>query len=282
MLFPAFLSSRFLLSRREVTGEVAEDMKVVILAGGRGTRLSEETAVRPKPMVEIGGHPMLWHIMKGYAHFGVREFVLAIGYKGEVIKDFFVRYQVSSSDLVVDLKSGRITYEHPSPIDWQVSLIDTGEETETGGRLHRLADRLRPGGTFMMTYGDGLADINISTLLDFHRRHGRLATLTAVRPPARFGTMRFDGDQVAEFMEKPQTGEGWINGGFYVFEPGVLDYIPDNQTILERSPLERLAHDGQLMAYRHEGFWQCMDTIRDKVRLEALWQGGSPPWRIWA
>lgn len=257
-------------------------MKVVILAGGRGTRLSEETTVKPKPMVEIGNHPIVWHIMKGYAHFGFKDFVLALGYKGDIIKDYFVRYQAANSDITVDLKAGRIAYEQESPVDWRVSLIDTGESTETGGRLHRLAPRLKQDGAFMLTYGDGVSDINLNSLLEFHRKHGRLATVTAVRPPARYGTMRFDGDQVVEFQEKPQTGEGWINGGFYVFEPGVLDYIPDDQTILERAPLERLAQDGQLMAYRHEGFWQCMDTVRDKVRLETLWEGGSPPWKSWA
>jgi len=256
-------------------------MKVVILAGGRGTRLTEETTIKPKPMVEIGGHPIVWHIMKGYAHFGFKDFVLALGYKGDVIKDYFVRYQAANSDITVDLKAGRVTYEQESPVDWRVSLIDTGESTETGGRLHRLAPRIRPDGTFMMTYGDGVSDINLKSLLEFHRKHGRLATVTAVRPPARYGTMRFDGDQVVEFQEKPQTGEGWINGGFYIFEPGVLDYIPEDYTILERAPLERLAQDGQLMAYRHEGFWQCMDTVRDKVRLETLWESGSPPWRLW-
>jgi glucose-1-phosphate cytidylyltransferase len=256
-------------------------MKVVILAGGRGTRLTEETTIKPKPMVEIGSHPILWHIMRGYAQAGFKDFILALGYKGDIIKDYFVRYQAMNSDLSVDLKTGQVTCEHPSPIDWKVSLIDTGESTETGGRLHRLAPRLQDGGTFMMTYGDGVTDLNIAKLLEFHRRHGRLATVTTVRPPARYGTMRFDGHRVVEFMEKPQTGEGWINGGFYVFEPGVLEYIPDDQTILERMPLERLAQDGQLMAYQHEGFWQCMDTVRDKVRLETLWQSGAPPWKIW-
>lgn len=257
-------------------------MKVVILAGGRGTRLTEETTIKPKPMVEIGGHPIVWHIMRGYAQAGFKDFVLALGYKGEVIKDYFVRYQAMNSDLSVDLKTGLVTCEQPSPIDWKVSLVDTGESTETGGRLHRLAPRLQGGGTFMMTYGDGVTDLNIARLLEFHRSHGRLATVTTVRPPARYGTMRFEGQRVVEFMEKPQTGEGWINGGFYVFEPGVLDYIPNDQTILERTPLERLARDGQLMAYQHEGFWQCMDTVRDKLRLETLWESGAPPWKTWA
>jgi len=256
-------------------------MKVVILAGGRGTRLSEETTIKPKPMVEIGGHPILWHIMKGYAHFGFKDFILALGYKGDVIKDYFVRYQSAYSDITVDMKAGRVAYEQESPVDWRVSLIDTGESTETGGRLHRLASRLGKDGSFMMTYGDGVSDINLKALVEFHRKHGRLATVTAVRPPARYGTMRFEGDQVVEFQEKPQTGEGWINGGFYIFEPGVLDYIPEDHTILERAPLEQLARVGQLMAYRHEGFWQCMDTVRDKVRLETLWEGGIPPWKIW-
>lgn len=256
-------------------------MKVVILAGGRGTRLSEETVVKPKPMVEVGGRPILWHIMQGYAHHGFNEFVVALGYKGELIKDYFLRYQAANCDLTIDLKNGEVDYEQPSPLDWRVRLVDTGEATETGGRLRRLDGCLRPEGTFMMTYGDGVTDLDIGALLKFHRRHGRLATVTAVRPPARYGTMRFDGERVTEFMEKPQIGEGWINGGFYVFESGVLDYITEDCTILERGPLERLAADGQLMAHRHDRFWHCMDTIRDRVRLESLWSSGSPPWKTW-
>lgn len=257
-------------------------MKVVILAGGRGTRLAEETAVIPKPMVEIGGHPILWHILQGYAAHGFKDFVLALGYKGSVIIDYFLQYKYRHSDLLVNMAGGAVQYEKAAPVDWNVRLIDTGLDTDTGGRVLRLAPYLRGGGTFMLTYGDGVSNVDLKALLAFHRRHGKLATVTAVRPPARYGTMKFEGDQVVEFLEKPQTGEGWINGGFYVFEPGILDYFKDDLTILEREPLERLAADGQFMAYRHDGFWQCMDTIRDRKRLETLWESGAPPWKTWS
>lgn len=256
-------------------------MKTVILCGGMGTRLSEETHRKPKPMVEIGGRPILWHIMKIYAQGGFREFVLALGYKGEMIKDFFINYHPHTSDVTVDLASGRAAYRNFRAENWVVHLINTGLHSMTGGRLHRLEEMLRPGGTFMLTYGDGLADVHIQNLMRFHREHGRLATVTAVRPPARFGGISINDNQVLEFKEKPQTGEGWINGGFFVFEPAVFDYLHGDATVLEEDPLEKLARDGQLMVYQHAGFWHCMDTLRDRNVLEAMWQKGEAPWKIW-
>ncbi len=256
-------------------------MKTIILAGGLGTRLSEETSVRPKPMVEVGGYPILWHIMKIYAHYGFKDFTIALGYKGEFIKDYFIRYFALHSDITVNLGTGGVKYHDSDLPDWNVQMIDTGDNTLTGGRLHRLQSHLEKDGTFMLTYGDGVADLDINKLLEFHKSHGKLATLTTVRPPARFGTMTFDGNEVKEFQEKPQTGEGWINGGFFVLEPEVFNYLNGDETILEREPLERLAADGQLMAYKSENFWQCMDTLRDKNRLEELWQEGQAPWAVW-
>ena len=232
-------------------------MKVAILAGGAGTRLAEETEVRPKPMVEIGGRPILWHILSIYARAGFREFLVACGYQGERIHEYF-RLQ---------------------PTDWSVELVATGRDTMPGGRVLRLRPFLGEG-TFLLTYGDGLADLDVRELVAFHRAHGKLATVTAVRPPSRFGALNLDGDSVREFSEKPQAAEGWINGGFFAFEPGVFDYLAGDGTILEREPLERLAAEGQLMAYRHEGFWQPMDTLREKELLESLWQSGSAPWSI--
>ena len=255
-------------------------MKVIILAGGLGTRLSEETQFKPKPMVEIGGLPILWHIMKIYAFHGFKEFVLALGYKGEVIKDYFVNYHRYSSDIIVNLATGQVSCANATAEDWLVHLINTGEESMTGGRLHRLEKLLRPEGTFMLTYGDGIADLDIKALLAFHRNHGRLVTITAVRPQARFGGILFNGDKVIDFKEKPQTGEGWINGGFFVMEPKVFDYFHGDATVLEEDPLETLARDGQLMAYKHQGFWHCMDTLRDRNSLEAMWRGGRAPWRV--
>ncbi len=255
-------------------------MKAVILAGGLGSRLSEETDVRPKPMVEIGGRPMLWHIMKHFAHHGIDEFVVALGYKGEVIKRHFVDVIGVDGSLSVFLKERRVERPDPSTEDWVVHLVETGVETITGGRLKRLRAWLEDE-TFMMTYGDGVCDVDLGRLVAFHRAHGRLATVTVVRPPARFGALQIDGDQVLRFSEKPQTGEGWINGGFFVLEPGVFDYIEGDQTHWEREPLERLAEDGQLMAYRHESFWLCMDTLRDKRALDALWASGHAPWKVW-
>ena len=256
-------------------------MKTVILAGGMGSRLSEETQVKPKPMVEIGGIPILLHIMKIYARYGYRDFIIALGYRGESIKNYFINYPILSSDVTVHLKEGRVEFTNSMVEDWIVRLMDTGEMSMTGGRLHRLEQMLRPAGTFMLTYGDGVADIDISALVAFHRRHGKLATVTAVRPPARFGTMAFDGEQVVNFQEKPQTGEGWINGGFFVFEPTVFDYLHGDETVLEKEPLERLAADGQLMSYKHEGFWQPMDTIRDRDFLNEQWRSGRAPWKTW-
>lgn len=253
-------------------------MKTVILCGGLGTRLAEETQLKPKPMVEIGGRPMLWHIMKIYERYGHTDFTLALGYKGEVIKDYFLNYHARQSDLTVHLKSNRIQYTNPTAEDWIVSLIDTGAQTLTGGRLLRLKQHLYEGGTFMLTYGDGVADVDIRSLLEFHRSHGRVATVTAVRPSARFGGLRIGDGQVLDFMEKPQSGEGWINGGFFVFEPKIFDYLSGDDTVLERSPLESLSHNGQLMAFEHAGYWQCMDTIRDRDALEEIWRSGRAPW----
>jgi glucose-1-phosphate cytidylyltransferase len=255
-------------------------MKVVILAGGFGTRLTEETAVRPKPMVEIGGRPILWHIMKHYAHYGFKEFFIALGYKGEVIKRYFLDYYMLSGSMTINLSNGDVQVHDKGCEDWIVHLIDTGLHTLTGGRVNRLEPWLKDK-TFMVTYGDGVSDIDLHSLLRFHRSHGRLATVTAVRPPARFGGLIFDGDLVAEFTEKPQIGEGWINGGFLVFEAGVFDYLEGDDTSLEAHTLERLAADGQLVAYRHDRFWQCMDHLRDVRLLESLWQSGNPPWKVW-
>jgi glucose-1-phosphate cytidylyltransferase len=232
-------------------------------------------------MVEVGGMPILWHIMKLYDRHQIADFVLALGYKGEIIKDYFLHYHQRMSDITVKLASGKVTYANASAEDWSVSMVDTGLHTMTGGRLLRLEHLLRPHGTFMLTYGDGVADIDLTALLAFHRAHGRLATVTAVRPAARFGTMLFDGDRVAEFREKPQIGEGWINGGFFVFESGVFDYIDSDATILEETPLERLSEDGQLMSFRHEGFWQCMDTLRDRDYLDGEWVRGTAKWKVW-
>ncbi len=256
-------------------------MKVIILAGGHGTRLAEETSLRPKPMVEIGGKPILWHIMNSYAAHGFKDFLVACGYKGEVIKEYFHKIFLHSSDYIVDLQDGSVEVVNPSRIDWRVGLIDTGLDSMTGGRIRRLQP-WTDAATFMVTYGDGLSDVDITALLAFHRAHGRLATVTAVRPPARFGGLNLTGDRVCEFSEKPQTGEGWINGGFFVFEPGVFDYLTGDESILEREPLERLAAEGELMAFRHPGFWQPMDTLRDKQLLESLWNSGKAPWGLTA
>lgn len=255
-------------------------MKVVILAGGLGTRLAEETTVKPKPMIEIGGQPILWHIMKHYGHFGFREFVIALGYRGDGIKRYFLDYQRLSGDMSIDLNRGEIKTRDEHKEDWVVHLIDTGAATQTGGRILRLRTFLQDG-TFMVTYGDGVCNLDLVRLLDFHRRNGRIATVTAVRPPARFGGLVFEGDIVTAFTEKPQIGEGWINGGFFVFEPQLFDYLEGDDTVLESGALERLAAEGQLAAFRHEGFWQCMDTLRDKNLLEGLWQERRAPWKVW-
>ena len=252
----------------------------MILAGGVGSRLSEETILKPKPMIEIGTHPIIWHIMKHYAHHGFSDFAIALGYKGEVIKRYFTEYAALAGDMTVRMAAGTVERREADREDWTVHLIDTGLETATGGRLRRMRHLLSD--TFMMTFGDGVADVDIRKLLAFHRSHGRLATITAVRPPARFGHVELDGDCVAEFSEKPQTGEGWINGGYMVLEAAVLDYIESDDTYFQKEPMERLAADRQLMAYRHESFWQCMDTLRDKVYLETLWETGGAPWRVWS
>jgi len=255
-------------------------MKVGILAGGVGTRLVEETEIKPKPMVEIGGQPILWHIMRHYAHYGYNEFVIALGYRGEYIKKYMVDYCSLCTDLTVDFNTSSVEVHKGDKPKWKVDLVDTGQDTLTGGRIKRLAPFLG-NETFMMTWGDGVSDVNLHELLAFHKSHGKLATLTAVRPPARFGLLDLNGDQVIQFEEKPQLKEGWINGAFFVLEPEVFDYIEGDMTQWEREPLEQLAADGQLMAYKHTSFWQCMDTLRDKKLLESLWQKGNPPWKIW-
>jgi len=255
-------------------------MKVAILAGGVGTRLAEETSVRPKPMIEIGGRPILWHIMQHYAGYNHREFIIALGYKGEYIKKYMTDYVSLHSSLTIDFRSGTVTRHGNHRPEWTVHLVETGINTMTGGRVKRLAPYLG-GETFFLTWGDGVSDVDLDDLLAFHRSHGKLLTVTAVRPPARFGHMQFDGNRVMEFSEKPQAAEGWINGGFFVAEPGIFDYIDGDDTPFERAPLEGLARDEQLMAYRHESFWQCMDTLRDKILLETLWDSGKPPWKTW-
>ena len=242
--------------------------------------MAEETTVRPKPMVEIGGKPVLWHIMQIYASHGYKDFLVACGYKGEVIKEYFHNFFIRTSDYFVDLRNGSLDVVNPNGIDWKIGVIDTGLETMTGGRVLRLKKWIDQT-PFMVTYGDGLGNVNIRSLVEFHRSHGKLATITAVRPPARFGELVLKDDMVCEFSEKPQTGEGWINGGFFVFEPEVFGYLSGDQSILEREPLERLASDGQLVAFRHEGFWHPMDTIRDRQLLDSLWAGGEAPWKIW-
>lgn len=254
--------------------------KVVILAGGMGTRLTEETEVRPKPMVEIGNRPIIWHIMQRYAHYGFNEFAVALGYKGDVIKRYFRDYCALHGNMTVRMRDGEVQVHERDAEDWTVHLVDTGLDVMTGGRLKRLEPLLRDG-TFLLTYGDGVADIDLVAVLDHHRKQGRIATITAVRPPARFGGLVFDErGMVKDFTEKPQIGEGWINGGFMVLEPEVFRYLDGDQTILEAHVLERLAEEGQLAAYKHDGFWQCMDTMRDVKVLESLWQGGKPPWRV--
>jgi glucose-1-phosphate cytidylyltransferase len=256
-------------------------MKVVILAGGLGTRLQEETSVKPKPMVEIGGRPMLWHIMKLYAAQGYREFVVALGYKGGVIKDYFLNYRHRDSNLIVRLKSGEVTVSQSDDVDdWTVHLIDTGNDAMTGGRIKKASEYIG-NEPFMVTYGDGVADVKIDEVLTHHKEQGLMATVTAVRPPARFGEIYLEATKVSRFEEKPQTNVGWINGGFFVLEPQVRDYIASNNTVFEREPLNRLASEGQLASYQHHGFWQCMDTVRDVELLQRLWTTGEAPWKLW-
>ena len=254
-------------------------MKVGILAGGMGSRLSEMTDRVPKPMVEIGGKPILWHILKHYAEFGFKEFMIALGYKGEIIKDYFINYHYRAQNLSVHLADGKVKRLGRPKEDWLVHLIDSGETTQTGGRVKKLLEYAQ-GQPIMATYGDGVADIDLHKLLQFHRRHGKAATVSAVRPPARFGGLQFEKDRVTRIVEKPQIGEGWINGGFFVLEPQVADYIDGDKTVFEHEPMERLAAEGQLMAYRHDNFWQCMDTVRDVQLLEKLWQSGKAPWQV--
>jgi len=255
-------------------------MKVAILAGGLGTRLSEETTVKPKPMVEIGGRPILWHIMNIYAAYGFKEFVIALGYRGDLIKDYFINYHYRSRNLTVQLRNGDISVHEGEGEDWTVHLLDTGADTNTGGRVKRLAEFIG-NEPFMLTYGDGVSNINIPKLIEFHQTQKRLATLTAVRPPARFGQMLLDDGKVTEFKEKPQIGEGWINGGFFVLQPEVTKYIEGDHSAWEYDSLEKIAADGQLAAYQHEDFWQSMDTLRDVHLLEKLWREGNAPWKLW-
>lgn len=255
--------------------------KAVILAGGMGTRLAEETQVKPKPMVEIGGKPILWHIMKMYSHYGINDFVICCGYKGYMIKEYFSNYYLHNSDITFDMTRNHLEVHQQNCEPWKVTLVDTGERTMTGGRLKRIADYVRKDELFCMTYGDGLSDVNISETIDFHVKHGKQATVTAVFPPSRYGVLEFDGDLVHSFKEKPAGDGGMINGGFFVLSPSVLDLIADDDTIWEREPLERLVDSRQMVGYRHAGFWQAMDTLRERMLLEELWSSGKAPWKKW-
>ncbi len=256
-------------------------MKAVILAGGLGTRLAEETSVRPKPMVEVGGRPVLWHILKLYAHHGINDFVICLGYKGYVIKEYFANYFLHMSDVTFDLAANKMEVRHRHCEPWRVTLVDTGESTQTGGRLKRVAHYLDEG-PFCFTYGDGLADVDIGKLVRFHKQHKRMTTVTAVQPPGRFGALDIQNHRITRFEEKPQGDGSWINGGYFVLEREALEYVTDDACVWEREPLEGLARDRQLSAYTHKGFWQPMDTLRDKIRLEELWQANKAPWKVWA
>ena len=256
-------------------------MKAVILAGGLGTRISEETSIRPKPMIEIGGRPILWHIMKTYSSHGINEFIVCCGYKGYVIKEYFANYFLHMSDITFDMEENRMEVHQRHAEPWRVTLVDTGEETMTGGRIRRVANYLKGEESFCLTYGDGLSDVNISALIDFHKSRRVMATLTATLPPGRFGALDLSGDKVNSFMEKPKGDGAMINGGFFVLSPEVIELIDGDQTIWEREPLEQLAKEGNLAAYQHTGFWQPMDTLRDKIYLEKLWQTGKAPWKVW-
>jgi glucose-1-phosphate cytidylyltransferase len=256
-------------------------MKAMILAGGRGTRISEETRIIPKPMIEIGGMPILWHIMKIYAAHGINDFIICLGYRGNIIKNFFANYRLLSSDISVELKSGQMTFHRSDAEDWRVTLVETGENTETGGRVKRAARHLGDDDTFLLTYGDGVGNIDVRKAIDFHRAEGKLATVTAVQPPGRWGALDIQGNQVKQFLEKPKSDGGFINGGYFVLSRKCVDYIGGDATSWEREPLEKIVRDGQLSAYRHEGFWQPMDTLRERDQLEAYWQSGKAPWKVW-
>ncbi len=255
-------------------------MKVVILAGGHGTRISEETATRPKPLIEVGGKPILWHIMKLYSFHGYNEFIVCLGYRGYMIKEYFANYYLHTSDVTFDIKANRMAVHETVAEPWMVTLVDTGEATNTGGRLKKIAPYV-DGDTMCMTYGDGVSSVNIAQSVAYHREHGRAATVTVVQPPGRFGAVHLENGEVTRFQEKPEGDNAWINGGFFVLEPSVLNRIKDDATIWEREPLEGLARDRQLMAYRHSGFWHALDTLRDKNALEAMWKGGDAPWKVW-
>jgi len=257
-------------------------MKAVILAGGLGTRFSEETNLRPKPMIEIGGKPILWHIMKIYAAYNVTEFIIALGYKAEIIKEYFLNFYALNNNISIDLATGKTTIHDGKQPSWKIHLVDTGLHTQTGGRLKRLKGWLGESEPFLFTYGDGVADLDMESVMKFHFSHGKLATVTTVRSPARFGRIAFDGDRISNFHEKPESGEGWINGGFFVLHPKVIDYIDGDETAWEKEPLERLTRDNQMMGYRHYGFWSCMDTLKEKNYLEDLWETKKAPWKIWA
>jgi glucose-1-phosphate cytidylyltransferase len=256
-------------------------MKVVILAGGLGTRLSEETVIRPKPMVEIGGKPILWHIMKIYSHYGFHEFVICLGFKGYMIKEYFSNYFLHMSDVTFDMQKNSMEVHQRYAEPWKITLVDTGMDSMTGGRVKRVGQYIN-NETFMLTYGDGVSNVDIRALLQYHKSHGKMATVTATQPSGRFGALLMQKEnQVVSFQEKPAGDGSWINGGFFIFEPGILDRISGNQTVLEKEPLEGLAKDGQLVAYRHAGFWQPMDTLRDKNHLEEMWNSGNAPWKVW-
>ncbi|MDA7561692.1 glucose-1-phosphate cytidylyltransferase [Alphaproteobacteria bacterium] len=256
-------------------------MKVVILAGGLGTRLAEETSVRPKPMVEIGGRPILWHIMKIYSHYGINDFIVCLGYKGYLVKEYFSNYFIHMSDVTFDLRNNQMELHHGRAEPWKVTLVDTGNRSMTGGRLKRVGHLVKDDDAFCLTYGDGLADIDISASIEFHKSHGRAATLTATFPPGRFGALQFKGDKIEKFEEKPRGDGSMINGGFFVLSPKVLNYLDNDASVWEDKPLKELAADGELMAFRHHGFWQPMDTLRDKIHLEELWSDGRAPWKLW-
>ena len=256
-------------------------MKAVILAGGLGTRISEETHLKPKPMVEIGGKPMLWHVMKIYSAHGIRDFVLCCGYKGYLIKEYFANYFLHMSDVTVDMANNKMQVHERHAEPWRVTLVDTGDDTKTGGRLKRVAEYVKGEETFCFTYGDGVGNVDVTRAIAFHGKHGKLATLTAAQPPGRFGSLQLDGNNVTTFIEKPEGDGGWINGGFFVLSPKVIDYVEGDDIIWEREPMERLAREGQMSAYFHHGFWQPMDTLRDKTNLEELWASGKAPWKIW-